>query len=148
MIATTCGPNICILFLTIRTVMLLRGSNRSRKNLFQMSESLIDRYSSKATMLTLISIMLVVKFLTFRSLSFIVSSFKSANIICFLARHMGASFWFWKSSSHDYLLGRHQQFPHSFEQCNKLLYNLSFFKMATAENCATKYTEKRKTDLC
>ncbi|KAI6190571.1 G-PROTEIN-RECEP-F1-2 domain-containing protein [Aphelenchoides bicaudatus] len=70
MIVTTCGPNICILLLTIRTVMLLRGSNRSRKNLFQMSESLIDRYSSKATMLTLISIMLVVKFLTFRSLSF------------------------------------------------------------------------------
>ncbi|KAI6237860.1 G-PROTEIN-RECEP-F1-2 domain-containing protein [Aphelenchoides besseyi] len=78
MIVTTAGPNICILLLTIRTIMLLRGSNRSRKNLFQMSESLIERYSSKATMLTMISIMLVVKFLTFRSLSFMLDIWEQA----------------------------------------------------------------------
>ncbi|KAH7730810.1 Protein GLB-33 [Aphelenchoides avenae] len=71
MLVTSCGPNIFILFLTVVTVMLLRGSNRSRKQLFQMSESLIERYSSKATMLTMISIMLVIKFLLFRSLSFV-----------------------------------------------------------------------------
>ncbi|CAD5226229.1 unnamed protein product [Bursaphelenchus okinawaensis] len=70
MLITTCGPNICILLLTVRTVMLLRGSTKTRRSLFQMSDSLIDRYSSKATMLTMISIMLVVKFLAFRSLSF------------------------------------------------------------------------------
>ncbi|KAI6216884.1 G-PROTEIN-RECEP-F1-2 domain-containing protein [Aphelenchoides fujianensis] len=78
MIVTTSGPNLVILLLTIRTIMLLRGSNRSRKNLFQMSESLIERYSSKATMLTLISVMLVVKFLTFRSLSFMLDIWEQA----------------------------------------------------------------------
>uniref|UniRef100_A0A914XYK1 Uncharacterized protein n=1 Tax=Panagrolaimus superbus TaxID=310955 RepID=A0A914XYK1_9BILA len=35
-----------------------------------MSESLLDRYNSKETMLSMVSMMLVVKFLLFRSLSF------------------------------------------------------------------------------
>ncbi|KAI1723717.1 putative G-protein coupled receptor frpr-1 [Ditylenchus destructor] len=71
MLVTSCGPNIFILSLTVLTVLLLRGSNRSRKQLFHMNDSAMDRYSSRATMLTMISVMLVIKFLLFRSLSFV-----------------------------------------------------------------------------
>uniref|UniRef100_A0AC34FY13 G-protein coupled receptors family 1 profile domain-containing protein n=1 Tax=Panagrolaimus sp. ES5 TaxID=591445 RepID=A0AC34FY13_9BILA len=70
MLVQSCGPNAIIFFLTIWTVFLLKGSNRSRRQLFQMSESLLDRYNSKETMQTMVSMMLVVKFLLFRSLSF------------------------------------------------------------------------------
>uniref|UniRef100_A0AC34RGT1 G_PROTEIN_RECEP_F1_2 domain-containing protein n=1 Tax=Panagrolaimus sp. JU765 TaxID=591449 RepID=A0AC34RGT1_9BILA len=85
MVVTSCGPNCFILckflifstilnkrflVLTVLTVLLLKGSNRSRRQLFQMSESLLDRYNSKETMQTMISLMLVIKFLLFRSLSF------------------------------------------------------------------------------
>jgi hypothetical protein len=70
MLVQSCGPNALILCLTIWTVFLLKGSNRSRRQLFQMSESLLDRYNSKETMQTMVSMMLVAKFLLFRSLSF------------------------------------------------------------------------------
>uniref|UniRef100_A0A914XVM6 Gustatory receptor n=1 Tax=Panagrolaimus superbus TaxID=310955 RepID=A0A914XVM6_9BILA len=70
MLVQSCGPNAIIFFLTIWTVFLLKGSNRSRRQLFQMSESLLDRYNSKETMLSMVSMMLVIKFLLFRSLSF------------------------------------------------------------------------------
>uniref|UniRef100_A0A915ET79 G-protein coupled receptors family 1 profile domain-containing protein n=1 Tax=Ditylenchus dipsaci TaxID=166011 RepID=A0A915ET79_9BILA len=71
MLVTSCGPNIFILSLTVLTVLLLRGTSRSRKQLFHMNETAMDRYSSRATMLTMISVMLVIKFLLFRSLSFV-----------------------------------------------------------------------------
>uniref|UniRef100_A0A914DI34 G-protein coupled receptors family 1 profile domain-containing protein n=1 Tax=Acrobeloides nanus TaxID=290746 RepID=A0A914DI34_9BILA len=70
MLITSCGPNIFILLLTVLTVLLLKGSNRSRRQLFQMSETMIDKYTTKETMQTMISLMLVIKFLLFRSLSF------------------------------------------------------------------------------
>ena len=66
--------------LTVLTVLLLKGSNRSRRQLFQMSENLLDRYNSKETMQTLISIMLVVKFLLLRSLSFMIDIYEVATL--------------------------------------------------------------------
>uniref|UniRef100_A0A7E4VJ73 G_PROTEIN_RECEP_F1_2 domain-containing protein n=1 Tax=Panagrellus redivivus TaxID=6233 RepID=A0A7E4VJ73_PANRE len=70
MIVTSCGPNIFIFTITGITIFFLKGSNRNRRQLFQMSDSLLDRYSSKETTQTTISILLVTKFLLLRSLSF------------------------------------------------------------------------------
>ncbi|KHN81337.1 hypothetical protein Tcan_08540 [Toxocara canis] len=70
MIMTSCVPNIFILLLTSFTIYLLKGTNRSRRQLFHMSESLSDRFSSKEAMQTMISLMLVIKYLLFRSPSF------------------------------------------------------------------------------
>ncbi|VDP26048.1 unnamed protein product [Heligmosomoides polygyrus] len=68
MIAVSIGPN---LILTLLTVFMLRGSNRSRRQLFHMSENFLDRNASREILQTLISIMLVSKFLCFRSLTFV-----------------------------------------------------------------------------
>ncbi|WKY13282.1 hypothetical protein Q1695_004247 [Nippostrongylus brasiliensis] len=71
MIVVSIGPNLMILILTLLTVFMLRGSNRSRRQLFQMSENFLDRNASREILQTLISIMLVSKFLCFRSLTFV-----------------------------------------------------------------------------
>lgn len=71
MIAVSIGPNLSILILTLLTVFMLRGSNRSRRQLFHMSENFLDRNASREILQTLISIMLVSKFLCFRSLTFV-----------------------------------------------------------------------------
>ncbi|VDL72859.1 unnamed protein product [Nippostrongylus brasiliensis] len=73
MIVVSIGPNLMILILTLLTVFMLRGSNRSRRQLFQMSENFLDRNASREILQTLISIMLVSKFLCFRSLTFVVT---------------------------------------------------------------------------
>ncbi|CAD6193446.1 unnamed protein product [Caenorhabditis auriculariae] len=70
MVVISIGPNIFILCVTLLTVFILRGSNRSRRQLFQMSDNLLERYASRENMQTMISIMLVTKFLCFRSLTF------------------------------------------------------------------------------
>ncbi|KAL6742643.1 hypothetical protein Aduo_015773 [Ancylostoma duodenale] len=71
MIAVSIGPNLCILILTLLTVFMLRGSNRTRRQLFHMNENFLDRNASREILQTLISIMLVSKFLCFRSLTFV-----------------------------------------------------------------------------
>ncbi|ETN77891.1 hypothetical protein NECAME_03063 [Necator americanus] len=71
MIAVSIGPNLCILILTLLTVFMLRGSNRTRRELFHMNENFLDRNASREILQTLISIMLVSKFLCFRSLTFV-----------------------------------------------------------------------------
>ncbi|VDM52953.1 unnamed protein product [Angiostrongylus costaricensis] len=71
MIVVSIGPNLGILILTLLTVFMLRGSNRTRRKLFQMSENFLDRNASREILQTLISIMLVSKFLCFRSLTFV-----------------------------------------------------------------------------
>ncbi|CAJ0562586.1 unnamed protein product, partial [Mesorhabditis spiculigera] len=48
MLVTSIGPNLFILFFTLLTIYLLKGSNRSRRQLFHMSDSLLDRYSSRS----------------------------------------------------------------------------------------------------
>ncbi|KAI6217176.1 G-PROTEIN-RECEP-F1-2 domain-containing protein [Aphelenchoides fujianensis] len=77
-------------FFEIRTVQCIRLLENRVGYMLQISplrldhsyrlwyKSLIERYSSKATMLTLISVMLVVKFLTFRSLSFMLDIWEQA----------------------------------------------------------------------
>ncbi|KAF8386146.1 glb-33 [Pristionchus pacificus] len=70
MLITNIGPNFLIVFLTVWTIIILRGSNRSRMQLFRMTDNLLDRYSSREMMQTMISIILVTKFLLFRSLAF------------------------------------------------------------------------------
>ncbi|KAJ1365146.1 hypothetical protein KIN20_025374 [Parelaphostrongylus tenuis] len=71
MIVVSIGPNLGILILTLLTVFMLRGSNRTRRQLFQMNENFLDRNASREILQTLISIMLVSKFLCFRSLTFV-----------------------------------------------------------------------------
>ncbi|VDO64409.1 unnamed protein product [Haemonchus placei] len=71
MIAVSIGPNLGILILTLLTVFMLRGSNRTRRQMFQMSDHFLDRNASREILQTLISIMLVSKFLCFRSLTFV-----------------------------------------------------------------------------
>ncbi|CAJ0590917.1 unnamed protein product [Cylicocyclus nassatus] len=71
MIAVSIGPNLCILILTLLTVFMLRGSNRTRRQLFHLNENVLDRNASREILQTLISIMLVSKFLLFRSLTFV-----------------------------------------------------------------------------
>ncbi|KAE9417200.1 hypothetical protein Angca_002478, partial [Angiostrongylus cantonensis] len=71
MIVVSIGPNLGILILTLLTVFMLRGSNRTRRKLFQMNENFLDRNASREILQTLISIMLVSKFLCFRSLTFV-----------------------------------------------------------------------------
>ncbi|CAB3397992.1 unnamed protein product [Caenorhabditis bovis] len=70
MVLVSIGPNIFILCVTLLTVFILRGSNRSRRALFQMADNVLERYASRENMQTMISIMLVTKFLAFRSLTF------------------------------------------------------------------------------
>ncbi|KJH43007.1 hypothetical protein DICVIV_10996 [Dictyocaulus viviparus] len=89
MIAVSIGPNLgilsesvfsrgkigafgaSILVLTLLTVFMLRGSNRTRRQLFRMNEDILDRNASREILQTLISIILVSKFLCFRSLTFV-----------------------------------------------------------------------------
>ncbi|PIO73833.1 hypothetical protein TELCIR_04187 [Teladorsagia circumcincta] len=71
MIAVSIGPNLGILILTLLTVFMLRGSNRTRRQMFQMSDHFLDRNASREILQTLISIILVSKFLCFRSLTFV-----------------------------------------------------------------------------
>uniref|UniRef100_A0A1I7T4X8 G_PROTEIN_RECEP_F1_2 domain-containing protein n=1 Tax=Caenorhabditis tropicalis TaxID=1561998 RepID=A0A1I7T4X8_9PELO len=70
MVLVSVGPNILILCVSVLTLFFLRGSNRSRRQLFQMTDNLLERYASRESMNTMISVMLVVKFLLFRSLTF------------------------------------------------------------------------------
>ncbi|CAI4223975.1 unnamed protein product [Auanema sp. JU1783] len=70
MILISIGPNIFILCVTLITIYILKGSNRSRRQLFQMSDMLIERHASRETTQTWISIILVFKFLLLRSLTF------------------------------------------------------------------------------
>ncbi|PAV81949.1 hypothetical protein WR25_05843 [Diploscapter pachys] len=59
MMLITIGPNIFILCITVLTVFILKGSNRSRRQLFQMSDNLAERYASRENMQTMISVMLL-----------------------------------------------------------------------------------------
>lgn len=70
MILVSVGPNILIICVSVLTLFFLRGSNRSRRQLFQMTDNLLERYASRESMNTMISAILVVKFLVFRSLTF------------------------------------------------------------------------------
>ncbi|KAK6046398.1 hypothetical protein COOONC_16096, partial [Cooperia oncophora] len=47
MIAVSIGPNLGILILTLLTVFMLRGSNRTRRQMFQMSDHFLDRNASR-----------------------------------------------------------------------------------------------------
>ncbi|PIC25350.1 hypothetical protein B9Z55_018314 [Caenorhabditis nigoni] len=76
MLLVSVGPNILIIFLSAITLFYLRGSNRSRRQLFQMTDSLLDRFATRESMNTVISVMLVVKFLAFRSLTFALDIFE------------------------------------------------------------------------
>uniref|UniRef100_A0A0K0EBV3 G_PROTEIN_RECEP_F1_2 domain-containing protein n=1 Tax=Strongyloides stercoralis TaxID=6248 RepID=A0A0K0EBV3_STRER len=67
----TFGPSLFIFCLTALTIKSLKGSNRTRKQLFEMTESMIDQFNSKETMQTVISLVLIIKFLFFRSSQFI-----------------------------------------------------------------------------
>ena len=64
------GPTCLIIFVSIATLFFLRGSNRSRRQLFQMTDNLLERYASRESMNTVISALLVIKFLLFRSMTF------------------------------------------------------------------------------
>uniref|UniRef100_A0A0N4ZWC3 G_PROTEIN_RECEP_F1_2 domain-containing protein n=1 Tax=Parastrongyloides trichosuri TaxID=131310 RepID=A0A0N4ZWC3_PARTI len=66
----TFGPSIFIFCLTALTIRSLKGSNRTRKQLFEMTETMIDQFNSKETMQTVISLVLIIKFLVFRSSQF------------------------------------------------------------------------------
>ncbi|CTQ86985.1 G-protein coupled receptors family 1 profile domain-containing protein [Caenorhabditis elegans] len=70
MLMVSVGPNILIVCISALTLWFLRGSNRSRRQLFQMTDNLLERYASRESMNTMISVMLVVKFILFRSLTF------------------------------------------------------------------------------
>uniref|UniRef100_A0A0K0DE22 G_PROTEIN_RECEP_F1_2 domain-containing protein n=1 Tax=Angiostrongylus cantonensis TaxID=6313 RepID=A0A0K0DE22_ANGCA len=48
MIVVSIGPNLGILILTLLTVFMLRGSNRTRRKLFQMNENFLDRNASRS----------------------------------------------------------------------------------------------------
>uniref|UniRef100_A0A0N5BS94 G_PROTEIN_RECEP_F1_2 domain-containing protein n=1 Tax=Strongyloides papillosus TaxID=174720 RepID=A0A0N5BS94_STREA len=67
----TFGPSVFIFCLTALTIKSLKGSNRTRRQLFEMTESMIDQFNSKETMQTVISLVLIIKFLFFRSSQFI-----------------------------------------------------------------------------
>ncbi|KAK5985275.1 hypothetical protein GCK32_011829 [Trichostrongylus colubriformis] len=49
MIAVSIGPNLGILILTLLTVFMLRGSNRTRRQMFQLSDHFLDRNASSYT---------------------------------------------------------------------------------------------------
>lgn len=70
MILVSVGPNIFIICISALTLFFLRGSNRSRRQLFQMTDNLLERYASRESMNTMIAVMLVIKFILFRSLTF------------------------------------------------------------------------------
>uniref|UniRef100_A0A8R1DUE1 G-protein coupled receptors family 1 profile domain-containing protein n=1 Tax=Caenorhabditis japonica TaxID=281687 RepID=A0A8R1DUE1_CAEJA len=70
MLFLTVGPNIFIVCISALTLWYLRGSNRTRRQLFQMTDNLLERFASRESMNTMIAVMLVVKFILFRSLVF------------------------------------------------------------------------------
>ncbi|MFH4977801.1 hypothetical protein AB6A40_004510 [Gnathostoma spinigerum] len=78
MLITSFAPNIIILLVTLLTIALMRGSNRSRKQLFRLSKKQLDSFSCKELMLTTISLMLVTKYLVSRSPSFCLDIFELA----------------------------------------------------------------------
>uniref|UniRef100_A0AC35TPC0 GLOBIN domain-containing protein n=1 Tax=Rhabditophanes sp. KR3021 TaxID=114890 RepID=A0AC35TPC0_9BILA len=83
MIVGTMCPSLFIFGLTLLTNKAVRGSNRSRKLLFQMTDALLERFNSKETMQTAISLMLIVKFLVFRSSLFALDIWELAWIFIY-----------------------------------------------------------------
>ncbi|EGT30915.1 CBN-GLB-33 protein [Caenorhabditis brenneri] len=71
MFLVSVGPNILIIVVSACTLFFLRGSNRSRRQLFKMTDNLLERYASRESMNTMIAVLLVAKFLLFRSVTFV-----------------------------------------------------------------------------
>ncbi|CAJ0923879.1 unnamed protein product, partial [Mesorhabditis belari] len=137
MLVTSIGPNLFILFFTLLTIYLLKGSNKSRRQLFHMSDSLLDRYSSRETMQTLISIMLVTKFLLFRSLSFAIDIMEIAGVFT----HRGA---------YSYYLYSLVDMSNFFILLNSATNSLIFLKGSNWLNAkiVERKTMKRKKTIC
>ncbi|CAI5453399.1 unnamed protein product [Caenorhabditis angaria] len=70
------GPNVFIFVVTILTVNILRVSNKSRRKLFRMNQSLIEQYASRENNQTLLALMIAVKFLVLRGLVFAIDLFE------------------------------------------------------------------------
>ena len=129
--------------LSLKTILIYSDTRQSERAAVATTS---DCRRCRASMLTLISIMLVVKFLTFRSLSFMVGESEPRaqknSLVPSSARLLGANRRLRRSSPRHHLSRRHLQLPHSHKQRLKLLHYFSLLQVAADENRAAKRAEE------